>query len=116
MAGRYLPLDIRERQVFLVSMNIFAQQAAAWISVLVWKTVEAPRFLQGYPFTAAAGLSLSLWAFVVLWYARANGIVLYNSLVDPEYASKIESDSKSQRSEKEDQIVVKTGNVVNFID
>ena len=36
--------DIRERQIVLVSMNMLAQQSTAWIAVLVWKTVEAPRF------------------------------------------------------------------------
>lgn len=79
--------DIRERQVVLVAMNILAQQSTAWISVLVWKTVEAPRFLKGYTFTACSAAALSIWTIVVLWFykreeranARENGIVLYDS-------------------------------------
>ena len=79
--------DIRERQVVLVSMNILAQQSTAWIAVLVWKTVEAPRFLKGYTFTACSAFALSVWTMVVLWLykreerenARANGIILYDS-------------------------------------
>lgn len=89
--------DIRERQVVLVTMNILAQQSTAWISVLVWKTVEAPRFLKGFLFTACSAFMLIIWTFVVLWFykreerenARANGIVLYNSATDPEFAAKI---------------------------
>ncbi|RLV96183.1 putative transporter SEO1 [Spathaspora sp. JA1] len=89
--------DIRERQVVLVSMNILAQQSTAWISVLVWPTVEAPRFLKGFSFTAASGVTLTIWTFVVLWFykreersnARENGIILYDSSKgDVEIASK----------------------------
>ncbi|KAG7661916.1 uncharacterized protein J8A68_004567, partial [[Candida] subhashii] len=79
--------DIRERQVVLVSMNMLAQQSTAWIAVLVWRTVEAPRFLKGFTFTACSGVALCIWTLVVLWFykrqeranARENGIVLYNS-------------------------------------
>ncbi|KAI3406050.1 SEO1 [Candida oxycetoniae] len=79
--------DIRVRQVILISMNVLAQQSTAWIAVLVWKTVESPRFLKGYSFTASSGFALTIWTFVVLWFykrqekqdARANGIVLYDS-------------------------------------
>ena len=62
--------DIRERQVVLVAMNILAQQSTAWISVLVWKTVEAPRFLKGYTFTACSAAALSIWTIVVLWFYK----------------------------------------------
>ena len=48
LAGDICRRDIRERQIVLVSMNMLAQQSTAWIAVLVWKTVEAPRFLKGY--------------------------------------------------------------------
>ncbi|RLV90431.1 putative transporter SEO1 [Spathaspora sp. JA1] len=79
--------DIRERQVVLVMMNMLAQSTTAWTSILVWPTVEAPRFLKGYSFTAACGFSLAIWTIVVLWFykreerqnARENGIVLYDS-------------------------------------
>lgn len=76
-----------QRNVCLVIMNIMAQQLTAWISVLVWKTVEAPRFLKGFTFTACLAFALCVWTFYVLYLykkqerknARANGIVLYNS-------------------------------------
>ena len=79
--------DIRERQVVLIVMNIFAQQTTAWIAVLVWKTVEAPRFLKGYTFTACSAAALCIWTMLVLWLykrqeranARGNGIFLYDS-------------------------------------
>ena len=84
--------NLKERNVVLVSMNILAQQSTAWISVLVWKTVEAPRFLKGFSFTASSGVALSIWTIVVLWFykreerlhAKENGIILYNSAKDPE--------------------------------
>ncbi|CAI4450769.1 ASN_collapsed_G0016770.mRNA.1.CDS.1 [Saccharomyces cerevisiae] len=31
-----------------------AQSSTAWISVLVWKTEEAPRYLKGFSFTACS--------------------------------------------------------------
>ncbi|RCK59669.1 putative transporter SEO1 [Candida viswanathii] len=79
--------DLRERQVILITLNVFSQQTTAWISVLVWKTVEAPRFLKGYTSCACFAAALALWTMVVLWFykrderanARENGIVLYNS-------------------------------------
>jgi MFS family permease len=84
--------NLKERNVVLVSMNILAQQSTAWISVLVWKTVEAPRFLKGFSFTASSGVALSIWTIVVLWFykreerlnAKENGIILYNSANNPE--------------------------------
>ncbi|ODV81678.1 putative permease [Suhomyces tanzawaensis NRRL Y-17324] len=102
--------DIRERQVVLVTMNILAQQSTAWIAVLVWKTVEAPRYLKGFTFTACSAFALILWTFVVLYfykkeerlYARENGIVIYNSALDPDFipADK-EERSDSDVAEKE---------------
>lgn len=82
--------DVRERIVVLVAMNVLALQSSAWISVLVWKTVEAPRYLKGYTFTACSAFALTIWTFLVLWLykrqerrnARENGIVLYNSNLD----------------------------------
>lgn len=79
--------DAQVRSVVLVWMNMLAQSTTAWTSVLVWKTVEAPRYLKGYSFTAACALALSLWTFVVLWFykrserqnAREQGIVILDS-------------------------------------
>ena len=79
--------DAQARAVVLVVMNILAQSSTAWISVLVWKTVEQPRYLKGFTFTAVASFCLSAWTFVVLYFykheerrnAKLNGIILYNS-------------------------------------
>ncbi|CAN6637766.1 probable transporter Seo1p [Trichomonascus vanleenenianus] len=79
--------DPQERAIVLVVMNILAQTSTAWISVLVWKTVEAPRYLKGFSFTATSAFCLAAWTFVVLWFykrderkhARDNGIILYDS-------------------------------------
>ncbi|CAI4234045.1 BAH_G0000070.mRNA.1.CDS.1 [Saccharomyces cerevisiae] len=79
--------DAQTRAITLVTMNIMAQSSTAWISVLVWKTEEAPRYLKGFTFTACSAFCLSIWTFVVLYFykrdernnAKKNGIVLYNS-------------------------------------
>lgn len=92
--------DAQRRAVTLVTMNMVAQASTAWMSVIVWKTVEAPRYLKGYSFTAACAFGLSLWTFVVLYFyrkqergfARQNGIVLYNSKTDPETRDETESE------------------------
>ncbi|CAN3354902.1 probable transporter Seo1p [Diutina catenulata] len=85
--GDIMRFDVIQRNISLVVMNIMAQQSTAWTSVLVWKTVEAPRFLKGYSFTACSAFALCCWTFLVLYLykrqeranARANGIILYNS-------------------------------------
>lgn len=97
--------DAQRRAVTLVIMNMVAQASTAWMAVIVWKTVEAPRYLKGYSFTAASAFGLCVWTFVVLWFyrrqersfARQNGIVLYNSKVDPEPAG-IDLESKTPTS------------------
>lgn len=87
--------DAQRRAVTLVFMNMVAQASTAWMAVIVWRTVEAPRFLKGYSFTAACAFGLCVWTFLVLHlynkqekgFARQNGIVLYNSQTDPETTS-----------------------------
>lgn len=91
--------DPQYRAIILVIMNILAQTSTAWISVLVWKTVEAPRYLKGFTFTACSAFSLSLWTFVVLYYyklqekknAFKNGIIL----IDGESKSLDNNDEKA---------------------
>lgn len=79
--------DAQKRAVILVSMNMLAQSSTAVMAVIVWRTVEAPRFLKGFSFTASSAFCLCLWTLLVLKlyrnqerkYARQNGIVLCNS-------------------------------------
>lgn len=85
--------DAQARAVTLVIMNMLAQTSTAWISVLVWKTPEAPRYLKGFTWTAVASFCLSVWTLVVLWFykrderkaAKENGIILYNSKTGENY-------------------------------
>lgn len=75
------------RAITAVSMNMFGQATTAFTSVLVWKTVEAPRYLKGYSFTATSAFVMIIWASVILplykkderKHAHENGILLYNS-------------------------------------
>lgn len=100
--------DGQKRAVILVFMNMLAQSSTAWMSVIVWKTKEAPRYLKGYSFTATSAFCLCLWTFVVLWfykrqernYAKQNGIVLFNSKTDSEPVPEgsDESSDKTQAS------------------
>ncbi|CUM68602.1 uncharacterized protein PRCAT00006329001 [Priceomyces carsonii] len=85
--------NFQKRTVVMVAMNMLAQSTTAWISVLVWKTVEQPRYLKGFSFTASSAFALCLWTFVVLYlykkderkHAAQNGIILYNSSTDPDF-------------------------------
>ncbi|ODQ68690.1 MFS general substrate transporter [Nadsonia fulvescens var. elongata DSM 6958] len=95
--------DARVRAVIGVVMNMLGQTFAAWISVLVWKTVEAPRYLKGYSWTAVSAFCLILTTFVILFFykrderrkARENGIYVYNSRTGenmPEIFKEIENE------------------------
>lgn len=59
--------DVNERSFTLIAMNSIAQSTTAWTPLLVFKTVEAPRFKKGYSFTAATSACLILTTWVV-WY------------------------------------------------
>lgn len=61
-----------ERSIILVIMNLIAQSTTAWTSVLVFPTVEGPRFLKGYTFCAVNSFVLVLVTYLVVRpYARA---------------------------------------------
>ena len=68
-------------------MNMWGQVSTAWISLLVWKTVEAPRYLKGYIFTTCcAFMVMVICTIILILYKRderaraaENGIYLYNS-------------------------------------
>lgn len=79
--------DPQVRAIITISMNLFGQASTAITAPLVWKTVEAPRFLKGYTFATTATFCYLIVAFVVLLFykrderrnAHKNGILIYNS-------------------------------------
>ena len=64
--------DIQERAVVLTFMNLVAQSTTAWTPLLVFKTVEAPRFLKGWTFTGVSSFLTVIftWAVVRTLYLR----------------------------------------------
>lgn len=100
--------DPQYRAIVLVIMNIMAQTSVSWISVLVWKTVEAPRYLKGFTFTACSAFCLTLWTFVVLYlykrqekeFAEKNNTIVFVNNVDVEKISVENSNSEQDSLEK----------------
>lgn len=64
---RYSPV---ERSVTLIAINMIAQSTTAWTPLLVFKTVEAPRFTKGYSFVLANSICLILLAHVISYYSK----------------------------------------------
>lgn len=59
-----------ERSVALVLANTLAQSTTAWTPLLVFKTVEAPRFIKGYPFVLANAILLIALAHIINFYVK----------------------------------------------
>ncbi|KAF2826640.1 MFS general substrate transporter [Ophiobolus disseminans] len=59
-----------ERSVALVFANTLAQSTTAWTPLLVFKTVEAPRFHKGYPFVLANAVCLIVLAHIINFYVK----------------------------------------------
>ncbi|EXJ79749.1 hypothetical protein A1O3_08032 [Capronia epimyces CBS 606.96] len=55
----------QERAITLVVMNTIPTAIRAWIGLLVFKTVESPRFTKGYSFCLANSICLIGFTFVV---------------------------------------------------
>lgn len=64
---RYSPA---ERAVALVLANTLAQSTTAWTPLLVFKTVEAPRFRKGYPFVLANAVCLIALSHIINYYNK----------------------------------------------
>ncbi|KIX09972.1 uncharacterized protein Z518_01053 [Rhinocladiella mackenziei CBS 650.93] len=64
---RYSPA---ERYFTLVLINTVAQSTTAWTPLLVFKTVEAPRFTKGYPFVLANAVCLIILSHLISWYNK----------------------------------------------
>ncbi|GMM36530.1 hypothetical protein DASC09_038550 [Saccharomycopsis crataegensis] len=109
--------DNNVRSIAWNLIYLFGLQSSAWMNLLVWPTVEAPRFKTG--FSVCASFSLAFIFFLIISYylykrdsrreALEFGIYIYNSNYEgvPEFvkqngdkaAGKITSDSDSEISE-----------------
>ena len=59
-----------ERSVALVLTNAISQSTTAWTPLLVFQTVESPRFVKGYPFVLANAICLIILAHLINRYTR----------------------------------------------
>ncbi|KAJ4331791.1 MFS transporter (Seo1) [Didymella glomerata] len=59
-----------ERAVALVLANTLAQSTTAWTPLLVFKTVEGPRFPKGWPFVLANAVCLIILAHIIRLYIK----------------------------------------------
>lgn len=59
---RYSPA---ERSFALVALNAIGQSTTAWTPLLVFKTVEAPRFTKGYSFVCASSICVIISAMAL---------------------------------------------------
>ncbi|KAH8658259.1 vitamin H transporter [Xylariales sp. PMI_506] len=59
-----------ERAFTLVLINAFAQSTTAWIPLLVFPTVEAPRYLKGFAFTFSSAILLIASTFILNAYVK----------------------------------------------
>jgi hypothetical protein len=57
-----------ERALTLIIVNTIAQSTTAWTPLLVFKTVEGPRFTKGYSFVLANAICLILLAHVIQYF------------------------------------------------
>lgn len=64
-----------ERSFTLVFINALAQSSTAWTPLLVFPTVQAPRFPRGYPFAFACAVSLIVATWGLHWYLKRNRYV-----------------------------------------
>ncbi|KAJ5463354.1 hypothetical protein N7475_008298 [Penicillium sp. IBT 31633x] len=62
---RYSPI---ERSISLIILNTVAQSTTAWTPLLVFKTVEGPRFTKGYSFVLGNAICLIVLAHVIKYF------------------------------------------------
>lgn len=100
-ANHILRHNTAERSVILTFMNLVAQSTTAWTSVLVFKTVEGPRFLKGTTFCAVNSFVLVVFTYAVVGPLARREEKKYESEVasigsgeDGEAASQDDPDSK----------------------
>ena len=57
-----------ERSFTIVFMNIIAQSTTAWLPLLTFPTVEAPRYPKGYSFCLGCAILLIITSFALQWH------------------------------------------------
>lgn len=64
-----------ERAFTLVLINTLAQSTTVWTQILVFKTVEGPRFTKGYSFVLANSICLIATAHIIKYYIKKSEYV-----------------------------------------
>lgn len=68
-----------ERAVALVLANTLAQSTTAWTPLLVFKTVEGPRFSKGWPFVLSNAVCLIILAHIIRLYIKRKSRFVHTS-------------------------------------
>lgn len=76
---RYSPV---ERAVALIILNAVSQSTTAWTPLLVFKTVEGPRFTKGYSFVLGNAICLVILAHVIQFFAKREEYALCHIFID----------------------------------
>ncbi|AET38457.1 Vht1p Ecym_2758 [Eremothecium cymbalariae DBVPG len=83
----FLRHDPQVKAISWIIIYSVSQSTYNWVSVLVWKTVDAPQFKLGYRAAFIFTFLLGAWTFVILYFykknerkvALDNRIILYNT-------------------------------------
>ena len=67
-----------ERSLALVITNTIAQSTTVWTPLLVYKTVEGPRFTKGYSFTLASAICLIATAQLIQYFLKREKRYVYH--------------------------------------
>jgi hypothetical protein len=83
-ANDILKHEASERSFALIAINSIAQSTTAWTPLLTYKTVEAPRFPKGYPFSLDNAIALILMTLVVKYLHEREEHVISGMFDDSE--------------------------------
>ncbi|KAL4995576.1 hypothetical protein BDV10DRAFT_187902 [Aspergillus recurvatus] len=65
--------SLEERTVILLSVTTISTCWAAWVPLFTYPTVEGPRFVHGYVFSAVITALLVVMTFIIRWVYGPNG-------------------------------------------
>ncbi|KAK9474977.1 major facilitator superfamily domain-containing protein [Dipodascopsis tothii] len=90
------------RSIILIIMNACAQGSQVFIPLLVWPTVDKPRYHKGYIYGSTISSLLVVWTIVVLWfYKRDEKIHALNRKLTEDDSSDADDIIKEELTEKE---------------